>query len=138
MDALNPTDALPLGADVISSAALATPAARGSCRANEMEFMDAVAGADPAKAADVARGLEAARGFESILLHRLVEAMRETIPDGGLLSSPTGRQVEGLFWFYLAQEMAEKGGIGLWKDLARKLDLAGGDAPASPAQGPQA
>ena len=123
MDALNPTDAPLLGAEMISSAALGGPA---------------LGNLDAATVAETARGLEAARGFEAILLHRLVEAMRETIPDGGLLSSPAGRQVEGLFWFYLAEEMAKKGGVGLWKDLARKLDLAGGDEPAAPAQGPQA
>jgi len=123
MDPLNPTDTPLLGADVIAATTLGGPA---------------LANLAPAKAADMAKGLKAARGFEAILLHRLVEAMRETIPDSGLLSSGTGRQVEGLFWFYLAQEMAEKGGIGLWKDLARKLNLAGTDAPASPAEGPQA
>jgi len=87
---------------------------------------------------EAARGLEAARDFEAVLLHRMMEAMRRTVPDGGLLSSPATRQMEGLFWFYLAQEVARKGGIGLWKDLARSLDLASGNPPAPPAEGPQA
>jgi len=133
MDALNPTDASLLGAEMISSAALGghlgIPSPLTGEGGGEGEAVDA---------AEMARGLEAAHGFEAILLHRLVEAMRETVPDGGLLSSPAGRRIEGLFWFYLAEEMAKKGGVGLWKDLARKLELAGGDPPASPAQGPQA
>jgi len=98
----------------------------------------AVAGRLSPPRREAVRGLAAARDFESVLLHRMMEAMRRTVPDGGLLSSPATRQMEGLFWFYLAQEVARKGGIGLWKDLARSLDLADGDPPAPPAEGPQA
>ena len=109
---------------------------------------DPLLGADPLASAlagrlspqqrEAARGLEAARDFEAVLLHRLMEAMRQTVPDEGLFSSPATRQMEGLFWFYLAQEVADKGGIGLWKDLARSLNLADGDSPAPTAEGPQA
>ncbi|MFO8012992.1 MAG: rod-binding protein [Phycisphaerae bacterium] len=116
---------------------------------NGIDLPDApLLGADPlgpavearlsAKQREAARGLGAARDFEAVLLHRMMESMRRTVPDGGLFSSPATRQMEGLFWFYLAQEVARKGGIGLWKDLARSLDLAGGDAPSPQAQGPQA
>jgi Rod binding domain-containing protein len=90
------------------------------------------------KQREAARGLEAARDFEAVLLHRMMEAMRRTVPDSELLSSPATRQMEGLFWFYLAQEVARKGGIGLWKDLARSLDLAGAETPSPQAQGHQA
>lgn len=109
---------------------------------------DALLGADPlgpavearlsARRQEAARGLRAARDFEAVLLHRMMEAMRRTVPDGGLLSSPATRQMEGLFWFYMSQELARKGGIGLWKDLARNLDLAEAGPPAPEAQGPQA
>jgi len=85
------------------------------------------------------RGLEAARGFEAVLLYRLMEAMQRTVPDSGLLSSPVARQMEGLFWFYLSQEVARRGGLGLWKDLARSLGLqADGPQPTPDAEGPQA
>jgi len=98
----------------------------------------ASAGALSAEQREAARGMQAARDFESILLHRMMEAMRQTVPDGGLLSSPATRQMEGLFWFYLAQDVASKGGIGLWKDLARRLDLAGSEPPSPQTQGTQA
>ncbi len=91
----------------------------------------------PRPGTDAARGREAARDFEAVLLHRLMESMRRTVPDSGLLSSPATRQMESLFWYYLSQEVARKGGIGLWKDLAQTLDPAGGESPA-PAEGPQA
>ncbi len=64
---------------------------------------------------------KAAKDFESVLLHKLMESMQRTIPDSGLLSSGITKQVQGMFWFYLAQEMADAGGVGLWKDVYRQM-----------------
>ena len=58
--------------------------------------------------------------------------MRRTIPDSGLLETGISDQVQGLFWFYLAQEIARQGGVGLWKDLARQMHLDGRDPAAAP------
>jgi len=116
MDGLNmPGDAL-AGPDALASAA-----------------MKRLPGAGPA-----GRGLKAARDFEGILLHRVMEAMRRTVPDGGLLSSPETRQMESLFWMVLAEEVARQGGLGLGEEMARKLDLTGSERLAPPAKGPQA
>lgn len=117
MDGMNLPDTPLLGADPLGTAA---------------------AGRLSSAQREAARGLKAARDFEAVLLHRMMEAMRRTVPDGGMLSSPATRQMEGLFWFYLAQEVADRGGVGLWKDLARSLDLAGADAPTPETRGPQA
>jgi Rod binding domain-containing protein len=73
-----------------------------------------------AKAAQSGQGAaveKAARDFESVLLHRLFEEMRRTIPDSGLLESGANDQVQGMFWMYMAQDVAAKGGIGLAKEL---------------------
>lgn len=64
---------------------------------------------------------KAAKDFESVLLHKLLEEMKRTIPDSGLLSSGTTRQVQDLFWFHLAEELAEGGGLGLHKQLQQSL-----------------
>ncbi|MBE3068919.1 MAG: rod-binding protein [Planctomycetes bacterium] len=93
-------------------------------------------GGDPAagaaalqRAARAGAGTEeaakAAKDFEAILIHRLMEEMRRTIPQSGLLDSGTTDQMEGLFWFHLAQEVADKGGLGLWRELARDIAPAG-------------
>jgi len=84
------------------------------------------------------QGLKVARDFEGIFLQRLMEAMRQTVPDSGLLSSPVTRQMEGLFWMYMAEEVARQGGVGLGDDMARKLGLAGAETPAPPTEGPSA
>ena len=84
------------------------------------------------------RGLEeAARGFESMLLHRLVGAMKQTIPESGLLDAGgIGGQVRDLFWFYLAEEMGRRGGLGLARQLCRRFAEAAGLTPERPAPEP--
>jgi Rod binding domain-containing protein len=65
---------------------------------------------------------KAARDFESVLVHKVLEEMSRTVGESGLLGSEMTGQVEGLFWFYLAQEVANKGGLGLWKEIYRQLE----------------
>jgi len=80
---------------------------------------------------DAAAAEKVAKDFEAILLHRLMEEMRRTIPKSGLLDTATSRQIDGLFWFYLAQEVADNGGIGLCSDLARNMGPLGQADPAA-------
>ena len=69
-----------------------------------------------------------AKDFESVLLHKVMEEMRRTVPQSGLLSNGISKQVEGIFWYYLAQEVADQGGTGLWKDIYRQMT---GQSPQS-------
>ena len=74
---------------------------------------------------------EAAKDFESVLLYKLLEEMKRTIPDSGLLGGGAAKQVQGMFWYYLAQEIADQGGLGLWKDVYREF-ARGVEAAAGP------
>jgi Rod binding domain-containing protein len=47
--------------------------------------------------------------------------MKQSIPDSGLLSSGVSRQMEDMFWFFLADEVGRKGGLGLWKQLCEQF-----------------
>jgi len=67
----------------------------------------------------------AAKGFETVLLNRLLEDMGRTIPKSGLLDSSISKQVQGLFWFYLAQDLGNKGGLGMWKEIQEQLSRYG-------------
>jgi len=88
-------------------------------------------GAAPRKLADLRsassgelsedRKKKIAKDFESILLTRLLEEMKETIGDWGFENDGASKQVQGLFWLYLARDVADKGGLGLWKDLYKWL-----------------
>jgi len=61
-----------------------------------------------------------AKDFESVLLTKLVDEMKETVGNWGLEEEDAASgQMQGLFWMYLAQDLGNKGGLGLWKDLQR-------------------
>ena len=62
-----------------------------------------------------------AKDFESIFLNRLFDEMSKTVGDWGFERDGAAEQVQGLFWFYLAKEVADKGGFGLWRDIYRWL-----------------
>ena len=60
------------------------------------------------------------KDFESVLMTKLVDSMKDTVEQWqDEKEDAAGGQVQGLFWYYLAQDMADKGGVGLWKDLYR-------------------
>ena len=82
-----------------------------------------------------ARSVEqAAKDFESVLLYRMLEEMKRTIPDSGLLETGVSKQVEDIFWYHLAQEVASKGGLGLWSQFHGQLTASPGatETPAEP------
>ncbi|HUV65115.1 MAG TPA: hypothetical protein VMW24_14555 [Sedimentisphaerales bacterium] len=58
-----------------------------------------------------------AKDFESVLLTKLMDQMKETIGDWGFEKDGASGQVQGIFWLYLAQDVANNGGMGLWKDI---------------------
>lgn len=79
---------------------------------------------------------KAAKGFESVLLYKLLEEMKRTIPESGLLESGISEQVQDLFWYYLAQDLAEKGGLGIWRQLHRQMNPPGGSRPTPAVEQP--
>ena len=98
-------------------------------------LLDAAAAAHrtPVRGKSQAQDEEAAKDFESLLLHRMLEEMERTIPKSGLLDggSVTG-QVRGMFWYHMAQELADKGGLGLWKEIQGQLGRIAEPAAAEP------
>ncbi|MBS3734230.1 MAG: hypothetical protein KGY99_04815 [Phycisphaerae bacterium] len=87
---------------------------------------EARAAADKASSPD-----QAAKDFESVLLGKLLDEMKRTIPDSGLLSGGITKQVQDIFWMYLARDLADSGGLGLWKDISRAYGAAApGTEPA--------
>ena len=73
------------------------------------------------KGAAVKGAVKAAKDFESVLIHKIMEQMQRTIPESGLLDNGITKQVQGIFWFHLAQEVADNGGMGLWRDIHRNV-----------------
>jgi flagellar protein FlgJ len=61
------------------------------------------------------------KDFESVFLTRLLDEMKNTIGDWGFEKDGASEQVQGMFWMYLAQDMGEKGGVGLWKQMYNQM-----------------
>lgn len=88
-----------------------------------------LSGANPGSGPSEEKKVNAAKEFESILIGRLLDEMRNTIGDWGTEKDATSKQVHGLFWLFLANDIASKGGFGMWKDMCRFYsDSGGGDA----------
>jgi len=61
-----------------------------------------------------------ARDFESVLLTKMFDQVRESIGQWSFDEDEgdgASQQVQGLFWLYLAQDVADKGGIGMWREI---------------------
>lgn len=65
-----------------------------------------------------------AKDFESVLLYKLLDEMKNTIGDWGADKDGASRQVQGIFWLCLSRDIANNGGIGLWKDIHQFLTNA--------------
>ncbi len=62
-----------------------------------------------------------AKDFESVLLNKLLDQMNNTIGDWGFDKDGPSKQVRGIFWLHLARDIANNGGMGLWKDIYQFL-----------------
>jgi len=62
-----------------------------------------------------------AKDFESLLLNQLSGQMKNTIGNWGFEKDSASSQIDGIFWLYLAKEIADNGGIGLWQDIYKSM-----------------
>ena len=61
---------------------------------------------------------KAAKDFEAILIYKLLEEVKRTIPESGLLGGGAQTsQMQDIFWHHLSQELADQGGFGMWKQI---------------------
>ena len=78
---------------------------------------DSVPSSDATSATDK-KTEQAAKDFESVLLTKVLEGMENTVSQFSAGEEEAGsEQVKGLFTLFLARDIADKGGLGLWKDL---------------------
>ncbi len=65
---------------------------------------------------------QVAKDFESLLITKLFEQVQASTGSWGLEEEDgASQQVQGLFWLFLARDVADKGGFGLWKDIYGQL-----------------
>ncbi|OHB62218.1 MAG: hypothetical protein A2168_02130 [Planctomycetes bacterium RBG_13_50_24] len=65
-----------------------------------------------------------AKDFESVLLNKMLDEMKNTVGDWGFEKDGASNQVQGIFWMFLSRDIANNGGIGLWKDIHQFLTNA--------------
>jgi hypothetical protein len=56
--------------------------------------------------------------------------MQSTVGDWGFEKDGTWGQVNGMFSMYLARQVADNGGLGLWKEIYNSLSQADNAMPA--------
>ena len=72
--------------------------------------------------------MSVAKDFESILINKMLESMRKTVPKSGLLDSFSTEMFESMLDQEIAKEMAKGKGIGLAKMVHQQLTkLDGGE-----------
>jgi len=67
--------------------------------------------------ASEAKKQQYAKDFESVFINKLLDEMKNTIGDWSDEKDGAGQQIDGIFWLYLARDIADKGGFGMWKDI---------------------
>jgi Rod binding domain-containing protein len=83
-----------------------------------LEHLDRIDGASEEKKKQIAKD------FESVLINKLLDEMKNSIGEWGFDKDGVSKQVQGIFWLYLARDIADNGGFGLWKDIYRFLTNA--------------
>jgi len=76
---------------------------------------------DPSQVRDKEELMQAAKKFEALFVHKLLGSMRETIPKDGLFGDGISRQMQDMYWMFMGDEMARRGSLGLWKQLAEQF-----------------
>ncbi|OHB56503.1 MAG: hypothetical protein A2Y07_09275 [Planctomycetes bacterium GWF2_50_10] len=66
--------------------------------------------------------VKVAKDFESVLLNKVFEEMQNTIPESELVEDDTSKQMQGIFWMYMADDMGSRGGFGLWKEIYNQMN----------------
>lgn len=72
-------------------------------------------------AACEAKKKQFAKEFESVFINKLLDEMKNTIGDWGDEKDGASEQIDGIFWLKLADDLGDKGGFGMWKDIYQSL-----------------
>ena len=71
--------------------------------------------------ADDKKKMQVAKDFEAILIGQLMNQMKQTVGQSGLFEDGSSKGIKDMFWSFLADEVAENGGMGLWKNVYQSM-----------------
>jgi Rod binding domain-containing protein len=66
--------------------------------------------------------IQSAKDFESVFVNKLLDEMKNTIGEWGEEKDGAAQQVDGIFSLYLARDIADQGGFGMWKDIYKVIN----------------
>jgi Rod binding domain-containing protein len=115
---------------VNSLSSLGASAAQNVGQADPSDDLRATANA--AAGASDEKKKQLAKEFETVFISKMFDQVKESIGSLSLDEEEEGisDQVDGLFWMYLAQDLGDKGGFGMWKDIYRHFQEMDGSRPA--------
>jgi Rod binding domain-containing protein len=73
---------------------------------------------------------QVAKDFESVLIGQMLDEMKNTIGSWGFEKDGPSEQIQGIFWLYLARDVGNNGGVGLWKDIYQFMTNADNSSTA--------
>jgi Rod binding domain-containing protein len=73
---------------------------------------------------------QVAKDFESVLIGKMLDEMKNTIGSWGFEKDGPSEQIQGIFWLYLARDVGNNGGVGLWKDIHQFMTNADNSSTA--------
>jgi Rod binding domain-containing protein len=80
---------------------------------------------------DDERNKEIAKEFEGMFVRHLMNKMKDTIPEDEEEDSST-KQIKGMFWSFLGDEVAKQGGFGMWESIYESMPKKGAGQSADP------
>jgi Rod binding domain-containing protein len=69
-----------------------------------------------------AQKIKFAKDFEAIFIGKLLDEMKKTVVNWDDERDSASKQMDGIFWMHLADELGGKGGLGLWNDIYKSLN----------------
>ena len=73
------------------------------------------------------RRKKVAKDFESVFIHEILKRMEDTIPASDM-ADQSSKQIKSMYWSYMAQAIADRGGFGLWKNIYEAMVATGSEA----------
>jgi len=93
--------------------------------------LDTVLLPSPGQSAETAQKKQFAADFETLFIEKLLDEMKNTIGNWGFEQDAAAKQIQGLFWMYLAKDVAQNGGVGMSKDIYQWLNQSQNTAEKS-------
>jgi len=78
-----------------------------------------------------AKKIQFAKDFESVFISKLLDEMKNSIGDWGSEKDAASEQIDGMFWLFLARDLGNNGGLGMWKDIYKSLGDSGKENKAT-------